>query len=80
MKKTRVNLASIFAVTMMVLAAGPPPALAAARTFSDKDVSGMYTFVQEGEFVQITVETDAGHEPVVTGFVSRYGQDESPPA
>lgn len=35
--------------------------------------SGMYTFLQEGEFVQITVE-DAGR---VTGFVSRYGDGES---
>ena len=52
------------------------PAMAAS-TPSDHDASGMYTFVQEGEFVQITVETEAGHKPVVTGFVSRYGQDES---
>jgi hypothetical protein len=35
--------------------------------------SGMYTFVKEGEFVQVTVE-DAGH---VTGFVSRFGDGES---
>jgi len=33
----------------------------------------MYTFLQEGEFVQITVE-DAGR---VEGFVSRYGESES---
>ncbi len=33
----------------------------------------MYTFLREGEFVQITVE-DAGH---VTGFVSRYGDLDS---
>jgi hypothetical protein len=33
------------------------------------DISGMYTFLQEGEFVQVTVE-DQGK---VTGFVSRYG-------
>ncbi len=32
------------------------------------DYSGMYSFLQEGEFVQITVE-DQGH---VIGFVSRY--------
>jgi len=38
-----------------------------------EDYSGMYTFLQEGEFVQITVE-DAGR---VTGFVSRYGDGES---
>ena len=37
------------------------------------DYSGMYTFLREGEFVQISVE-DAG---TVTGFVSRYGDSES---
>jgi hypothetical protein len=35
--------------------------------------SGMYTFLQDGEFVQITVE-DATK---VTGFISRYGDGES---
>jgi hypothetical protein len=35
--------------------------------------SGMYTFLKEGEFVQVTVEDD-GH---VTGFISRYGEGES---
>ncbi len=35
--------------------------------------SGMYTFLKDGEFVQITVE-DAGR---VTGFISRYGDGES---
>ena len=35
--------------------------------------SGMYMFLKEGEFVQVTVE-DAGK---VTGFVSRYGDGES---
>lgn len=35
--------------------------------------SGMYTFLKEGEFVQLTVE-DEGH---VTGFISRYGDGES---
>jgi hypothetical protein len=45
-----------------------PPAAPAQQDFS-----GMYTFLREGEFVQITVE-DAGH---VTGFVSRYGDSQS---
>lgn len=35
--------------------------------------SGMYTFLKEGEFVQVTVE-DEGH---VTGFVSRFGDGDS---
>ncbi len=45
----------------------PPPAKSAP------DYSGMYTFLREGEFVQVTIE-DAGR---VTGFVSRYGDLES---
>lgn len=36
------------------------------------DYSGMYSFLREGEFVQVTVE-DQGR---VTGFVSRYGDSE----
>lgn len=35
--------------------------------------SGMYTFLKDGEFVQVTVE-DEGH---VTGFISRFGDGES---
>jgi hypothetical protein len=35
--------------------------------------SGMYAFLKEGEFVQITVE-DAGR---VSGFISRYGDTDS---
>lgn len=37
------------------------------------DYSGMYSFLRDGEFVQITVE-DADR---VTGFISRYGDLES---
>jgi len=46
---------------------------AAADSKAGKEYSGMYTFLKEGEFVQVTVE-DAGH---VTGFVSRFGSGES---
>jgi hypothetical protein len=35
--------------------------------------SGMYAFLREGEFVQVTIE----NEGAVTGFVSRYGDGES---
>jgi hypothetical protein len=38
-----------------------------------EDYSGMYSFLRDGEFVQLTIE-DEGH---VTGFVSRYGDTES---
>jgi hypothetical protein len=48
-----------------------PPSPPAAQ--ADHQYSGMYSFLKEGEFVQITVE-DAGS---VTGFISRYGDGES---
>ena len=38
-----------------------------------REYSGMYTFLKDGEFVQISVE-DEGR---VTGFVSRYGEGDS---
>lgn len=48
----------------------------AASSEKDKQAesySGMYTFLKEGEFVQLTVE-DGGR---VAGFVSRFGDGES---
>jgi hypothetical protein len=55
------------------LAAGQSSSPNAAPTQPAEDYSGMYTFLREGEFVQVTVE-DEGR---VTGFVSRYGDLES---
>lgn len=43
------------------------------KTAPGHDSSGMYTFLKEGEFVQVTVE-DEGR---VTGFISRFGEGES---
>jgi hypothetical protein len=40
---------------------------------SSRSYSGMYGFLKEGEFVQVTVEDDGR----VTGFVSRYGDGDS---
>jgi len=40
---------------------------------SGRAYSGMYTFLKDGEFVQVTVE-DEGH---VTGFISRFGDGDS---
>ena len=48
-----------------------PSRIGEQKTLGDQ-ISGMYTFLREGEFVQITVE--AGK---LTGFVSRYGDRES---
>jgi hypothetical protein len=45
----------------------------AAPAKAGANYSGMYMFLKEGEFVQVTVE-DKGQ---VTGFVSRYGDGES---
>jgi hypothetical protein len=47
--------------------AAPSPAKPGAK------YSGMYTFLRDGEFVQLTVE-EGGH---VTGFISRYGDLDS---
>jgi hypothetical protein len=52
---------------------GQNPPQAATPANPAADYSGMYSFLEEGEFVQITVE-DADR---VTGFVSRYGDSES---
>jgi hypothetical protein len=52
--------------------AQPPASASTPDSPQDKPSqqwSGMYTFLKEGEFVQLTVE-DQGQ---VTGFVSRYG-------
>lgn len=45
----------------------------AADPKDQRAYSGMYTFLKDGEFVQLTVE-DGGR---ITGFVSRYGDGES---
>jgi hypothetical protein len=37
------------------------------------DYSGMYSFLKDGEFVQITIE----EKGVVSGFISRFGDSES---
>ncbi len=53
-----------FVLFAVVVAGGQTPAA---------DYSGMYSFLRDGEFLQVTVE-DQGR---VTGFVSRYGDSES---
>ncbi len=49
------------------------PAFLPCQTAPAGDYSGMYSFLRDGEFVQITIE-DKGN---VTGFVSRFGDSES---
>ena len=43
---------------------------AAAASKGGREYSGMYSFIEDGEFVQITIEDDGQ----VTGYVSRYGE------
>ena len=44
----------------------------AAVPHAAEDISGMYSFLKEGEFLQITLEKDA-----VTGYISRMGDTDS---
>ena len=50
----------------------PSPKPSTEPAANPDDISGMYTFLKEGEFVQVTVE-----ESGVSGFVSRYGDSDS---
>ena len=69
MKKTAISL-SLLLISLTVVAAAqnssptPPPT---------PSYSGTYTFLREGEFVQITLE-DGGR---ASGFISRYGDLDS---
>lgn len=56
-------LTCIFSFSALVLAA--PQSAAPAVD----DYSGMYSFLKDGEFMQITIE----EKGVVSGFISRYG-------
>lgn len=57
-------LLAIFIAGLFASAQSPPPVA---------DYSGMYSFLKEGEFLQITVE----EKNAVSGFISRYGDSES---
>jgi hypothetical protein len=58
-----------FLFALFCVAQAPAPTSSIA---SKEDISGMYTFLKEGEFVQIDVDGTR-----VTGFVSRYGDLDS---
>src|SRR5271155_3500408 len=65
-------------VCLLTQAVARPPIASAAVQESAKardaasDISGMYTFLREGEFVQLTV--DDGR---LSGYVSRFGDSDS---
>ena len=65
--KSLVLLPLFLALLCAAQTQSPAPSVA-----SKEDISGMYTFLKEGEFVQIDVDGTR-----VTGFVSRYGDRDS---
>jgi hypothetical protein len=64
-------IAAILLTSM--LSSGQNPAPNPPTPKPANNYSGMYSFLQDGEFVQLTIE-DKGN---VTGFISRYGDLES---
>lgn len=71
------RLAGIFGAVLLMLSGivlfAQAPAPKSSPGKAADEVSGMYTFLREGEFVEVDVEPDGR----VTGFVSRYGEKES---
>ncbi len=68
MKNTlAVSLILLFTVSALAQGSAPKPAPAATP-----DYSGMYTFLRDGEFVEIDVDGST-----VTGFISRFGDSDS---
>jgi len=68
------QIATFIILASMILGAIAASAQSKSTTaVAGANYDGMYAFVREGEFVQITVEGEGR----VTGFVSRYGDSES---
>ena len=68
----RCRLTSILLLTAFVGLAACLHAQNAASAATPSDLSGMFTFLREGEFVQLTVE-----DGQLSGFISRFGDTES---
>jgi hypothetical protein len=62
----------ILGIVLSVVACAQTNSRSASAAKPD-DISGMYTFLREGEFVEVDVEPDGR----VTGFISRYGERDS---
>ena len=74
MTKTIPRLLLVVCMFAVCATARPAPALQSSSPpiSASNDVSGMYTFLREGEFVQLTLE-----EGRLTGYVSRFGDSDS---
>jgi hypothetical protein len=68
MKARVATFALIFPLVFSPISFAQQPVMSA-----QEDYSGMYSFLREGEFVQITIE-DGGK---VSGFISRFGDSDS---
>lgn len=71
-----------YGVLLSILLLFAPFACAQTATSDFSQISGMYSFEHEGEFVQITVEmrsakADKTKPLAVTGFISRYADGDS---
>jgi hypothetical protein len=64
-------IATILLMCALLSAQSTTPSAPAAKPV--EDYSGMYSFLQDGEFVQLNIEDGSR----VTGFISRYGDLES---
>lgn len=58
-----------FLVIFSTFGANLPAAQTPGSSAAVQDYSGMYSFLKDGEFIQVTIE-DKG---AVSGFISRYG-------
>jgi hypothetical protein len=70
------KLVGVFSLMLLALGSlltGQNSPQNSATTKPVEDYSGMYSFLRDGEFLQLTIE-EGGR---VTGFVSRYGDSES---
>ncbi len=67
------RLFGVMFLMMTLLTALRASAQTVPTTAIAPNYSGMYTFLRDGEFVQLSIENDGS----VTGFVSRYGDSES---
>ncbi len=59
---------------LLVTSVGVPALVAqeTAKANAATDISGMYTFLREGEFVQLTID-----DGKLSGYISRFGETDS---
>lgn len=71
-QRLRSTLTSFFLLAAIAAQGAFMQAQNAGPAASPSDLSGMFTFLREGEFVQLTVE-----DGQLSGFISRFGDTES---